>query len=540
MSVAVSTSVESADVIRLMLQFCKENGLHRSLQALQEESRVSLNTVDSLDGLMGDINNGRWDMVLQAVSYLSLPDNVQQDLYVQIVLELAEMRELDTANHLIRETAPMIAMKQDTPERYLRLEALLKRNYFDPREAYDGDPKEKKRSSIAQAISKYVQVAPPSRLLSLVGQAMKWQQHAGILPPNTRIDVFRGVAADAIEESEQCPTQIAKTVKFGTKSHPECATFSPDGQYCVSGSVDGFVEVWDYQTAMLRKDLSYQEEGAFMMHEKAVIGIAFSKDSELLATGAQDGQLKIWRVATGQCVRRYEKAHNEGITFISWSKDSSQILTASFDYTARAHGLKSGKTLKEYRGHTSYVNTAVYSRDGGRVITASSDGHVIIWDSRTTEQMHTIVPPPPPHMPSTIHYAVNAAFMAPAAPGQSGNEDEGLIYVCSRTNTVQLMNMQGQVIKSFTSGKRDKGDFVAMTPSPKGDWLYAAAEDNKLYCFSTQSGALEQTLQVAEKEVIGLVHHPSRNVLAAYSSDGTMAFLKRDRTTSVAQSSDWA
>jgi len=368
MSGAVSTSVESADVIRLMLQFCKENGLHRSLQALQEESRVSLNTVDSLDGLMGDINNGRWDMVLQAVSYLSLPDNVQQDLYVQIVLELAEMRELDTANHLIRETAPMIAMKQDTPERYLRLEALLKRNYFDPREAYDGDPKEKKRSSIAQAISKYVQVAPPSRLLSLVGQAMKWQQHAGILPPNTRIDVFRGVAADAIEESEQCPTQIAKTVKFGTKSHPECATFSPDGQYCVSGSVDGFVEVWDYQTAMLRKDLSYQEEGAFMMHEKAVIGIAFSKDSELLATGAQDGQLKIWRVATGQCVRRYEKAHNEGITFISWSKDSSQILTASFDYTARAHGLKSGKTLKEYRGHTSYVNTAVYSHDGGRAL----------------------------------------------------------------------------------------------------------------------------------------------------------------------------
>merc|ERR1719476_532821 len=108
-----------------------------------------------------------------------------------------------------------------------------------------------------------------------------------------------------------------------------------------------------------------------MMHEKAVIAIAFSKESELLATGAQDGQLKVWRVASGQCVRRYEKAHGEGITFISWSKDSSQILTASFDQTARAHGLKSGKTLKEYRGHTSYVNSAVYTRDGAKVITAS-------------------------------------------------------------------------------------------------------------------------------------------------------------------------
>lgn len=525
MATGSTASVESADIIRLMLQFCKENGLHRTLQAMQEESRVSLNTVDSLDALLGDITHGRWDLVLQAASYLTLPDGVQSDLYTQVILELAELRELDTARHLLQETAPMIAMKQDVPERFLRLEALLKKAYFDPREAYDGDTKEKKRAAIAQAVSKHVSVAPPSRLLALVGQAMKWQQHTGILPANTRIDVFRGIAADAVEEREMCPTMVAKTVKFGDKSHPECATFSPDGQYCVSGSVDGFVEVWDYQTAQLRKDLPYQEEGNFMMHEKAVIAVAFSKDSELLATGSQDGQLKVWRVATGQCVRKYEKAHNEGITFLSWSKDSSQILTASFDHMARAHGVKSGKTLKEYRGHTSYVNTAVYSRDCLKVITASSDGNVIVFDARTTEQIATLTPPPPPHLSSTVQWAVNAAYVAPQS-GQFGDSDDVHIFVCTRTNTILLMNLQGQVLKSFSSGKRDKGDFVAMIPSPKGEWLYACAEDNRMYCFSTATGALEQTLQVAEKEVIGLAHHPSRNVVAAYSSDGTLAFLK--------------
>merc|ERR1719210_363750 len=186
-----TSSVESADIIRLMLQFCKENGLHRTLQTLQEESRVSLNTVDSLEGLVGDINHGRWDIVLQTLSYLSLPQHIQQDLYVQIILELVELRELDTAQHLLLETAPMATMKQEVPERFLRLEALIKKNYFDAREAYEGTPKESRRSSIAQAVSKHVIVAPPSRLLALVGQAMKWQQHTGVLPPNTRIDVFR-------------------------------------------------------------------------------------------------------------------------------------------------------------------------------------------------------------------------------------------------------------------------------------------------------------------------------------------------------------
>lgn len=39
----------------------------------------------------------------------------------------------------------------------------------------------------------------------------------------------------------------------------------------------------------------------------------------------------------------------------------------------RIHGLKSGKLLKEFRGHSSYVNGAIFTSDGNRVITASSD-----------------------------------------------------------------------------------------------------------------------------------------------------------------------
>ena len=36
--------------------------------------------------------------------------------------------------------------------------------------------------------------------------------------------------------------------------------------------------------------------------------------------------------------------------------------------TIRVHGLKSGKTLKEFRGHTSYVNCVTFSADTHQII----------------------------------------------------------------------------------------------------------------------------------------------------------------------------
>ena len=105
-----------------------------------------------------------------------------------------------------------------------------------------------------------------------------------------------------------------------------------------------------------------------MMMEEAVLCLGFSRDSEMLAAGSEGGQIRVWKITTGQCLRKFEKAHSKGITSLQFSKDNSQILSASFDMLVRANGLKSGKTLKEFRGHTSYVNSVTFSPDGHNVI----------------------------------------------------------------------------------------------------------------------------------------------------------------------------
>lgn len=124
-----------------------------------------------------------------------------------------------------------------------------------------------------------------------------------------------------------------------------------------------------------------------------------------------------------------------GLTSIRFSKDSSQLLTASFDYSVRIHGLKSGKLIKEFSGHSSFVNDAVYSIDTHNVLSASSDGTIKIWNIKTTECIHTFKTFG--GNSSTVDITVNSIHFLPKSTDQ--------FVVCNKSNQVCIMNMQGQV-----------------------------------------------------------------------------------------------
>ena len=48
-----------------------------------------------------------------------------------------------------------------------------------------------------------------------------------------------------------------------------------------------------------------------MLHDSAVLCVTFSSDSELIASGDQEGCIKIWQLKNGKCIRKFGKAHTQ-------------------------------------------------------------------------------------------------------------------------------------------------------------------------------------------------------------------------------------
>ena len=74
---------------------------------------------------------------------------------------------------------------------------------------------------------------------------------------------------------------------------------------------------------------------------------------------------------------------SKSVTCLIFGIDPSHILAASEDI--RIIGIKSGKILREFKGHLNYVNDLLISDDGTKLVSGASDGSIKFWNYSTSE-----------------------------------------------------------------------------------------------------------------------------------------------------------
>jgi WD40 repeat protein len=85
-----------------------------------------------------------------------------------------------------------------------------------------------------------------------------------------------------------------------------CVAFSPDGKHIAAGGWHRALRIWACPEAGRRDAKTYEHVRSLGDHLDEVRGLAFSRDSKLLATASFDGTIKLW--ALGPEVRGRDKA----------------------------------------------------------------------------------------------------------------------------------------------------------------------------------------------------------------------------------------
>lgn len=472
--------VPAATINQLVYQHLREQNLHETADKLRQESNLQTNIVPrgTLAVLILNVKTRRWDQVFKTLKRITLAEDITKSLQHYLASDLVKQGEIELVQQL-----GLSALKNP-----LSIENLCKRLEEDLIEV------------------------PNQRLPALLQHSFQWLMYQGLFSGNYDFLTGETKKVDNTPDEEKLFKSVKQLgkIKFGgSQTHVECAKFSPNGMYLAVGTVDGFVEFYDYRTCKHAADLDYQNEDNLLMHESSVLCLDFSRDSELLVTGSSAGEIVVWRVSTGKRLRRIVTPGNAGVTSLCFAPNGLSLF-ASSENVARHYGLKSGgNMLKEFRGHSSFVNCLVTFGDN-KLCTGSADGTIRFWSD----------PPKVVETPglSNVLQLYNVLH-------------KKHIYACTAKG-VFVYTRRGDLVSSYDF--RHNHSIISTVVSRSAKFIHAVLENPSqlVYIDTTASEEVNEedhlkwklvpSKKMNSHPVLGIALHPHKNVLVSYDGVGVL------------------
>ena len=172
--------------------------------------------------------------------------------------------------------------------------------------------------------------------------------------------------------------KLLQTLK-GHTADIRCLSLSANGMLIASGSGDNVLKIWQMEMGIESdlQNLQVTEIRSIQAHTSAIRSLSFSPDSNILATGSADKNIKLWDLQGHEL--QTIKGHDEAVRSVSFSPDGKNLLSASLDCTVRLWEINN-RVQQLWDGHSAAVRTVAISPDGQSFVSGSLDKCIKIWD----------------------------------------------------------------------------------------------------------------------------------------------------------------
>ncbi|KAB2623915.1 periodic tryptophan protein 2-like protein [Pyrus ussuriensis x Pyrus communis] len=247
------------------------------------------------------------------------------------------------------------------------------------------------------------------------------------------------------------------------------AVFNELGNWLTFGCAKlGRLLVWEWKS----ESYILKQQG----HYFDVNCLAYSPDSQLLATGADDNKVKVWTVSSGFCFITFSE-HANAITALLFMANSHSLLSASLDGTVRAWDLYRYRNFRTFTTPETRQFVSLAADQSGEVICAGTldSFEIFVWSMKTSRLLDIL---------SGHEGPVHGLMFSPT---------NATLASSSWDRTVRLWDVfDGKgVVETFTHTH----DVLTLVYRPDGKQLASSTLDGQIHFWDPIDGLLMYTIE---------------------------------------------